>query len=161
MPEKSERRTFLKVFGHSTNTCEVVLLFYLLLKQAASLSQPSSGNTQIHLAPHCKDHCFWDGSLKALHMFCRLAIFKIHWNEARCYCQPLRVLFLHCHSVQQCTTVIFALSTRLVELVVESHLIISGPLGASVRGSTPCHYNRLNNQDACYSSKRSFAALWK
>lgn len=75
------------------------------------------------------------------------AIFKI---------RPPRVLFLQFYSVQQCTTLVSAPSTRSVELVVESHFLISGPLGA-----TPCHYNRLSNKDACCSSNRSFAALWK
>lgn len=67
---------------------------------------------------------------------------------------------LYCHSVQQSTAII-AVRTKPVELVVEYGMIISGPLGALARGTTLCHSNRLNNQDARSGSNRSFAALWK
>lgn len=65
MPEKPESRTYLKLSDHSTNTCEVVLVFHLPLSKH---SDPST----LDVLMSC------DGGLEALHMFCRLAIFKIH-----------------------------------------------------------------------------------
>lgn len=49
----------------------------------------------------------------------------------------------YCHSVQQSTAIISACRVRPVELVVAYCMIISGPLGALVKGFMLCCSNRI------------------